>query len=178
MRKQVTLTRESQIEEFKDTLRASAEETQLRIAELAGESDPMDFLFRLKFERLGCDPLNSSRELNFVEQLNQTFTYLASFSAAEFLFERHPTIETLKLNLGTDSGWDLETTDDGGIAAEVFAAVTPRNNRKLAEDIKKVAAAATRHRYVLFVCPSHEAGPYKCRTAPGGVTVWSLGLDL
>ena len=176
MPKQVVLTRDSKIDDLKDRVRASAEETQLKVAEIVGDTEPLDFLFRLKFERLGCDPLDASRELNLIEQVNQTFTYLASLSAAEFLFDRHPQVKRLKLNLGTDSGWDVETADDGGIVAEVFAAVRPGNNRKLALDIAKVAAADARHRYVLFASPICAVGKYRC-IAPQGVTVWSLGCD-
>jgi len=178
MRKHVALTRNSDIEDLRDRLRASAEETQLRLAELAGETLPLEFLYRLKFEAVGCDPLDSSRQLNLIEQLNQTFTYLASLNGAEFIFARHAKAQTLTLNLGTKGGWDIETADDGGIVAEVFAAVTPKNNAKLANDIQKVASASTKHRYVLFMSPANRAGRYKAQPAPAGVVVWSLGCDL
>lgn len=177
MTKQVLLHRGSDIEDFRQRLRTSADETQLRIAELAGDAASFEFLYRLKFEAVGCDPLDAARELNFVEQLNQTFTYLTSFNGAEFLFSRHPKIETLTLNLGAKSGWDIETADDGGLVAEVFAAVTPKNNAKLAKDIKKVASSTSKHRYVLFMSPSLRPGPYKAEPAPAGVIVWSLGCE-
>ena len=138
----------------------------------------MAFLFQLKFQQVGCDPLNQSRQLNLIEQLNQTFTYLASFNGAEFLFSRHPNVQSLTLNLGTSSGSDIETLEDGGIAAEVFAAVTPRNNRKLVNDIEKVSTTEARHRYVLFMSPEHEAGPYHGVPKAAGVVVWSLGCPL
>ncbi len=138
----------------------------------------MAFLFQLKFQEVGCDPLNLFRQLNLIEQLNQTFTYLASFNGAEFLFDQHPKVQYLTLNLGTSSGFDIQTSEGGGIAAEVFAAVTPRNNHKLASDIKKVYAADTKYRYVLFMSPEHEAGPYRGTPKVEGVTVWSLGCSL
>ena len=138
----------------------------------------MAFLYQLKFQAVGCDPLDLSRQLNLIEQLNQTFTYLASFNGATFLFERHPKVQSLSLNLGTSSGFDIQSPEGGGIAAEVFAAVTPQNNRKLAKDIEKVSASDAKYRYVLFMSPEHEAGPYRGAPKVTGVTVWSLGCSL
>lgn len=177
MTKRLSVTR-SDIEGYRESLFASAEQTQIQIAELAGSEEPLAFLFQLKFQEVGCDPLNLSRQLNLIEQLNQTFTYLASFNGAEFLFDRHPKVKCLSLNLGTSSGFDIQTSEGGGIAAEVFAAVTPRNNRKLDSDIEKVSAAEAKYRYVLFMSPEHEAGPYRGTPKVAGVTVWSLGCSL
>jgi hypothetical protein len=177
MTKRFSATR-ADLEKRRELLIASAEQTQIQIAEIAGSEDPIQFLFRLKFEEVGCDPLRCSRPLNLIEQLNQTFTYLASFSGAEFLFERHPAVERLVLNLGTSGGSDIETTEGEGIAAEVFAAVTPRNNGKLAADLEKVSKSSAKYRYVLFMSPEHEAGPYRGRLKAPGVIVWSLGSSL
>lgn len=178
MSKIVALNRDSDIEGYRETLRASAEISQLRIAELASSATSLEFLYQLKFEAVGCDPLDPSRQLNLIEQLNQTFTYLASFNGAEFLFSRHPNVKTLTLNLGTKAGWDIETTDDGGVIAEVSATVAPKNNSKLTKDIKKVASAKSKHRYVLFMSPLHTAGLHSFGYVPAGVVVWSLGSDL
>lgn len=177
MTKQVSVAR-SDIGDHRESLRISAEQTQIQIAELAGTESPFEFLFRLKFQAIGCDPLNLSRRLNLIEQLNQTFTYLASFNGAEFLFRQHPKVQRFTLNLGTSAGSDIETPEGGGIAAEVFAAVTPRNNRKLANDIEKISTAKAKHRYVLFMSPEHEAGPYQGAQNAAGVIVWSLGCTL
>lgn len=177
MSKRISITRPD-VEGHRASLLASAETTQIRLAELAGSESPMAFLYLLKFRAVGCDPLDPSRPLNLIEQLNQTFTYLASFSAAAFLFEQHPKVQSLSLNLGTTSGFDVETPEDGGIAAEVFAAVTPTNNRKLAKDIERVSMSTARHRYVLFISPEHDPGLYRDATKVSGVTVWSLGCSL
>jgi hypothetical protein len=177
MTKQISVTR-FEIEDYRKDLRASAEQTQIQIAELAGNESSLGLMFRLKFEAIGCDPLDSSRRLNLIEQLNQTFTYLASLNGAEFLFKRHPKVQRLTLNLGTAAGSDIETAECGGIAAEVFAAVTPRNNRKLANDVEKVSRAKAKHRYVLFISPECAAGSYPCVPNTLGVIVWSLGCEL
>ncbi len=178
MTKQIVLTRDSDIEDYRESLCASAEQAKIKIAEIAGTESPLEFLFQLKFHALGCDPLVSSRQLNVIEQLNQTFTYLASLKGAEFLFARHPKVEHLTLNLGNKAGWDIETPDNGGVVAEVFAAVTPRNNCKLKKDLEKVSKAMFKHRYVLFMSPGLEAGPYQGALKAAGVTVWSLGCAL
>ncbi len=177
MTKPISVAR-SDIEEHLESLRTSAEQTQIQIAELAGAEGPVEFLYQLKFNAIGCDPLKPSRELNLIEQLNQTFTYLASFNGVDFLFSRHPKIQRLTLNLGTAAGSDIETPEGGGIAAEVFAAVTPRNNGKLTKDIKKVLSVKAKHRYVLFMSPECDAGPYQGASNAAGVIVWSLGCAL
>jgi len=76
------------------------------------------------------------------------------------------------------SGWDIETTETGNLVAEVFASVHPGNNRKLEKDIQKVAAAKAKYRYVFFMCPGFEPGPYREKPLPPGVEVVSVGCDL
>lgn len=127
-------------------------------------SAPLELLRIMKFKQFGRHPTNS-RDLNLIEQINQTFTYLTSIRAAEVLFELHPEISELTLNLGTYSGSDIECPRKT-LAAEVFAAVNPRNNRKLARDIAKVSRRSdVSYRYVFFNAPTHvdegivETGP-------------------
>lgn len=174
--KSCTITR-SNVGDYCQRLLTSAQYTQVEIAKrLADPSiSPIKFLSQLKFDQVGCDPLDASRPLNLIEQLNQTFTYIASFYAAQFIFERHPKVQSLLLNLGTSAGFDIETSEDGGIAAEVFAAVTPQNNQKLNKDVAKVAVADAMYRYVFFMSPEHEVGLYKGKIKDSRVIVWSLG---
>ncbi len=160
-----------------DDLRVSAEEAQLKLAEILEYADPLDFLYRIKFEGIGCDPFNSQRSLNLIEQVNQTFTYLASFKAAKTLFSWHSGLTSLRMNLGTQSGTDIESDYNGGISAEVFAAVSPASNDKLKKDIKKVSKSQARHKYVFFMCPNCDEGQYlKCKV-PKEIKVWSLGNE-
>jgi hypothetical protein len=175
MTKQISVTK-SEIEDYKQCLRRSADQTQTKISGLARSTDSLEFMSQLKFQAIGCDPLNTSRQLNLIEQLNQTFTYLASFDGAAFLFSKHPKLRQLTLNLGTSPGSDIESSEEGGIAAEVFASVDPRNNRKLANDIGKVSRAKAKHRYVLFMSPDHKAGYFHTAGADG-IIVWSLGYS-
>lgn len=172
--KKVILNNILEIEDHIEDITHAAEQAQLRITEMSENTHAMDFMERLKFEKMGYDPLNSDRNLNFTEQLNQTFTYLASMKAAEFIFNEHPGISSLTLNLGTAPGSDLETNDCGGIAAEVFAATKPSSNNKLNKDIQRVSETDAKYKYSFFMCPGIECGEYLQKSTLD-VIVWSLG---
>jgi len=62
--------------------------------------------------------------------------------------------------------------------AEVFAAVNTSNNRKLADDLKKVAKSTAKHRYVFFMCPGYPEGRQKDLEKAPGILVWSVGGEL
>jgi hypothetical protein len=120
--------------------------TFLELRCLANQSiNPLEFLALLKFSPLGRDPLKNT-PLNFIEQINQTFTAIASFRAARHIFQTHPErVSELRLNLGTSAGSDIEALNtDGKLVAlyEVFASVDPKNNQKLKKDVIKVRKAA------------------------------------
>jgi hypothetical protein len=173
--KQLLLQNSGEADEYVRILRDTAHEAQLRVQEISEKTNALDFLEKLKYERIGCDPLDKSRSLNLIEQINQTFTYLASFRAAALLFQWHDLVASLTLNLGTAQGSDIESADIGGIAAEVFAATSPGSNQKLKKDISKVQGVSANHKYVFFMCPNIEEGRYETGIA-NGVTIWSLGL--
>lgn len=135
-------------------------------------------LWSMKTEPVGCDPLDSDVPLNLIEQLNQTFTYVASARAAKVLLSRHPELIPFTLHLGTASGSDIESLAQGGLAAEVFAAVSTQNNQKLAKDIKKVGATAAQRKYVFFMCPGYEPGRHQRLETRPDVEVWSVGAQL
>lgn len=176
--KKVTVKSQIEIDQYMEAILKSCEQTQLRLRDLAQQADSWELLHKMKFEKLGSDPLDSARRLNLIEQLNQTFTYAASFKAAEYLLKFGQPFTSLTLNLGTESGWDIESSENGGLASEVFAAVDPQNNRKLEKDIAKVATAPVALRYVFFMCPDVTAGPYRAASVPIGVSVVSLGCGV
>jgi hypothetical protein len=127
----------------------------------------------MKFGPSGFHPAED-RSLNLIEQVNQTFTYLASVEATRWLLRQHPEAVPFRLNLGTASGSDIESTD-GQIAAETFAAVDPQNNRKLDKDILKVGLTSAPRKYVFYICPHKPpSGPIPSKTNPK-VNVVSLG---
>lgn len=177
MNNRITLQNIEDIDAYIEDLRSSAEDAQLKLAEISEYAAPLELFYKIKFEQIGFDPLNQQRSLNLIEQVNQTFTYLASFKAAKMLFSWHPGLNSLNMNLGTQSGTDIESDYGGGISAEVFAAVTPGNNNKLMKDIEKVSKSQAAYKYVFFMCPDCDEGPYlKCK-APKGIKVWSLGIE-
>jgi hypothetical protein len=52
------------------------------VRRLAAGVIPLGFLYVLKFWSVGFDPMDSTRKMNLIEQLNQTLTYVASLKAA------------------------------------------------------------------------------------------------
>ncbi|EHV9720282.1 hypothetical protein K1B37_001001 [Vibrio parahaemolyticus] len=81
-----------------------------------------------------------------------------------------------KVNLGTTAGLDIESLC-GLVAAEVFAAVSPTNNRKLAKDIEKVAGSNAKHKFVFMLCPEFKEGRLS-DLDKRGVQVWGVrGID-
>jgi hypothetical protein len=138
---------------------ASAELSLQRLTVLDA-TDPLKALARIRFEPVGSDPLSPERRLNFVEQINQTFTYLASLEAARWLLEEHPECAPLVLNLGTLAGSDIESKC-GQFAAETFAATVPASNGKLTLDITKVRRRRAKHKFVFYLSP-HVGTPRQC----------------
>jgi hypothetical protein len=139
---------------------------------------PLDLLRALKFEAIGRHPIDG-HALNAVEQVNQTWTYLAALHATRKLLEWHPEAEGFSLAPGAHAAQDLDIMSvvPGLVGAETFAAVHPRNNNKLKADLRKLATRPEQHRYVFFVSP---AFPDTCRQVAletDSVRVWSLHVD-
>ncbi len=171
--KQRLITSNVEVEQLTAALTASASKALVQVSRLGSAGEGLAALWAMKFSTIGCDPLDSEAPLNLIEQLNQTFTYLASARAAKLLLTLHPEYAPFALNLGTAPGWDIESQKHGGLVAEVFAAVNIANNRKLAKDRARVAAAAAMHKYVFFMCPGYEEARQP-KLEVGGVKVWSL----
>ena len=144
-------------------------------------ADPLEALRKLKFEEWGYHPVpgpKDDRRLNFIEQLNQTFTTLVSLAAAQCLMEWFPQSGGLRLNLGATPGRDIKGIIPNELEAEVFAAVSPKNNGKITKDIKRLDMSPARHRYVFFYAPEFSSGRQGSLEQPGSeVRVHALGLD-
>jgi len=154
----------------------SATKALAQVSELAG-TDALSALWSMKVRPVGCDPLDADTPLNLIEQLNQTFTYIASARAVKVLLSLHPEIAPFTLNLGTSPGSDIESKRGVGLAAEVFAAVIPSNNKKLTRDIDKVAAVTgVGLKYVFFMCPGYDEGRQPKWERPG-IFVWSVEAE-
>jgi hypothetical protein len=153
----------------------SVEKALLQLPQSGEGNEALKALWSMKVLPIGCDPLNTEIPLNIIEQINQTFTYIASARAAKVLLGIHPEFAPFTLNLGTSPGSDIESRKDGGLAAEVFAAVNIQSNRKLAKDVKKVGLTNAEHRYVFFMCPGIKAGRQQLLEGNNGIKIWSVG---
>jgi len=153
-----------------DQVRASAKQSTIALAELLKVSEGVDLFWKLRFENAGRDPLDPNRPLNFVEQLNQTSSYLVTIAGASYLFQHHKLSAPFVLTFGAIGGHDIASSD-GKIVAEAFAATKPDSNDKLKKDIKKLASINADHKYVFYFCPG-----FPRRVAQvNGVTTLSLG---
>jgi len=141
-----------------------------------GNLDAEILFSHMKFSNYGHHPLEH-RPLNLIEQLNQTYTYLASIRAAKWLLEKHPELVPFRLNLGTSAGSDIES-QNGQLAAETFATVNPKNNNKLKKDIEKVSGTEAAHKYVFYICPDCQASESTHNTDKEVVKIISLGCSL
>lgn len=161
---------ESELAALRSTLRATSEKARESLRALV---DHPQLLSKLKFERLGCDPLDPSDPQNLAEQIDQQATYEVAVLALEELFRRFPGRDWTFAPGAHGSGHDIESTD-GTVAAEVFAAVDPSNNRKLARDVAKVGGFAGPHRFVFFRSPGHG----RSSRMTGSVEVVSVGEEV
>lgn len=173
--KSCVISSQEEAEELESSVVKSAGKALHEISNLQKSSDVLHTLWLMKFRPVGCDPLDSERPLNIIEQINQTFTYIASARAVKLLIKLHPELAPFALNLGNVAGTDIESKKGGGLACEVFAAVNTSNNRKLVKDIEKVSKTFAAHKYVFFMCPGFEAGRQQKLERNTGVQVWSVG---
>lgn len=166
------------IDEIVRSVTASAQRTLVQLQKIDRSKGDLAALWAMKTGAAGCQPLDFNKPLNLIEQLNQTFTYIATARAAKILLLRHSRSVPLTLNLGPVRGSDIESDYDGGLAAEVFAAVNPENNDKLKSDIRKVSNMQARFKYVFFMCPGYKESRLENLEAESGVQVWSVGAEL
>ena len=124
-----------------------------RLSQNLQNPNPLAVAYDLRFsDQLACNPLDSAESFNFIEQLNQSYTYLTSLNAATYLFEHFPGLGSLNLNLGTTNGADIKTGSGSSpsIVAETFAATHANSNRKLQKDINKVCGYTAVHYFVFY----------------------------
>lgn len=156
-------------------VRGAAARTQTWLMEHGGE--PMDLLRALKFDAVGCHPI-AGHALNAIEQINQTFTFAVALEAARFLLARHPEAGGFDLAPGAHMSMplDIMSVAPGAVGAETFAAVDPRNNRKLAKDLDKLATRHERFKYVFFCSPLYPGLERREQLERVGIEVWSVDV--
>lgn len=153
-----------QIESFEELSKhrlevlASARKTKDALQSLLESCQGLDLMHELRFRLTALSPFDSTKSYNLIEAINQSFTALVSLAGAERILQYHPESLPLKLNIGPVSGYDIQNAD-ASIIAECFAAVTPRNNRKLAKDFAKLQEADARHKFLFFYSPTEFSVP-------------------
>lgn len=168
----------SEIVPHVEGIRKAAELAKDALSAASGTLRPLDLLEKLKFSSAGHH-LFKPGQLNLIEQVNQTFTALATFRAVEVLFELHPDSPGFRLHLCATAGRDIESLRVGDVEAEVFAAITPKHNRKLRKELVRMAAALAVSRYVFFDCPGSIVGRHPQLEESGEIEVWAVsGMDV
>jgi hypothetical protein len=163
----------AQANELAQQVRASA--TKLRAWIASFDGDGIGLLRALKFDQVGFHPLDG-HALNAIEQVNQIWTYLAALSAVRVLFELHPDAGGFSIAPGAHAAQPLDVMSEvkGLVGAETFAAVDPRNNRKLEKDLTKLAGRTEQYRYVFFASPLFPGTTRQPQLECGSVHVWSV----
>jgi hypothetical protein len=163
------------VDRYMDQLRASARRAQDWVASQSG--DPLDFLRRMKFDAVGCHPIED-RPINIVEQINQTWTFAVALAAARQLLVLHPDVGGFRLAPGAHASIPLDIMSEAGgqVGAETFASVSPRNNGKLAADLTKMAQRPEKNRYVLFMSPLYPNAERVPQFERDGLQVWSVAV--
>lgn len=162
-----------------DELMAAVEASAARACDWisAQTGDPFDMLRRIKFEPIGFHPIED-RPLNFIEQINQTWTFAVAIAAAKQLLLLHPAVGGFHLAPGAHASLDLDvmSVEPYEVGAETFAAVSPSNNGKLAADLAKLGQRPERHRYVFFMSPLFPGNRRRPQFERDGVEVWSIDV--
>lgn len=173
------LTAITEINALETEVREAADASQRALEHLVRESpDGLSLLQQLKFHPVGRHPVER-RELNLVEQLNQTFTTLVSLRAARWLLEHHVDAGGVQLALGAEAGLDLQSVTPNIFAAEAFAATRPQSTQKLSKDVARLTRLAPQfqYRYVFFHSPNVAAGRCQALERVGlDVQIWSVAL--
>lgn len=175
MTKKLVITNITQIDEVRKSIINSINIVILRIIELGTSVEPISLFHTLKFEKFGQDPLSSSN-LNFIEQLNQSYTYLVSLAGVEFLIKNNPN-EIFTLNLGTTSGFDI-VSQNSNIIAETFAATTIKSNDKLKKDIQRLQKEPDNiEKYIFYYTLDDEKETEKAKNRYENITIISFSKD-
>jgi hypothetical protein len=169
----LTVRTNEDLDRYMEKVRESARRVREQIAAQTG--DPLDSLRRMKFEQIGFDPIEH-HPLNLVEQINQTWTYAVALAAARQLLALHPEAGGFRLAPGAYASIELDIMSEapGLVGAETFAAVDPKNNNKLKNDLAKMALRTERYRYVFFSSPKFPTAKRLPQFERDGVQVWCV----
>ena len=175
------ITSMKELDQAVQSVRAGAERTVRALRDLlANERDSLQVLRLMKFSDSGR-LAGENRSLNLIEQVNQTLTSQVRLEAARWVLLQHPQLllQGLRIHLGTQGGFDLESVEVGFLAAEVFAANHPGRHDRLRKDVARLAGAPdVLHRYVFFSCPEFKTLSRQTELeTEAGIQIWSLPAD-
>ncbi len=153
------------------------------IADAAKIGDPMAMLKHMKFDQVGFHPI-AHHDLNLVEQINQTWTFVVAIAAARQLLLLHPEAGGFHLAPGANSRQshydgkplDIMSGVKNLVGAETFAAVDPNNNGKIEKDVAKLVGRPETYRYVFFMSPAYAGNARLKQFERDGVQVWSVDV--
>lgn len=143
------------------------------IQQLSKNAVGIDFIRQIKFQKNSYDTL-FQEPTNFIEQINQTSTYLVCLAAVELLLLRYPE-HSFNVNFGVKAGYDV-ISEDNTIICECFAVTAPDSNGKLKKDVEKVYNnQVAKSKYVVFYA-SIQKTPYieKIKSKYLGVEIIAL----
>lgn len=108
----------------------------------------LSVLKKIKFEKLVTDNIFNDR-MNFIEYLNQTFTYLVCLYAANTILKRFSPNAVI-INFGTQCGYDVSSVC-GSIVCECFSSTSVKSNEKLKKDVLRLHRNTTaKEKFVFF----------------------------
>ena len=101
-----------------------------------------------------------------------------AFAAVLKLIELHPDANGFYVAPGAHMTipLDIISRREGFVGAETFAAVDPRNNRKLTRDLEKMAHRPEQYRYVFFCSPKFPGFQRHPTLETNSVQVWSIDV--
>jgi hypothetical protein len=176
---QMAIKSEADVDRYLALIQASARRAQQWLS--SQDIDPLELFRLMKFGPVGFHPIHD-RELNLVEQINQTWSHIAALAAARLLLSMHPEAGGFRLAPGAHAALKLDIMSErpAWVGAEVFAAVTPSNNGKLKRDLEKLGSRPEEHRYVFFLSPRFPTSKRQTQFDPvvddkrKPIQVWSV----
>lgn len=148
MKKQFTFDSIVEIDDVRKAILIQMVNSHEKIKAVFLNETPVNSFRCIKFHQLISDTL-FDEQLNFIEYINQTFTYLVCLYAAEKILVEFPE-KKVTINFGTQPGYDVASTD-GEVVCECFATASVKNNEKLKKDAARLHAnTIAKYKKVVF----------------------------